>query len=273
MTSRRGTLPSGRILTRAGRNQQYLVLLAAVLISIAVMLLGQRAKLAVARTITLPLLQVGRSAYTWAQSLARLEKQNQTLKAENAALSLQAQLYLEDHFQNQRLRRALGFKQRNTYRLLPAEVIAKDVDRMVNSVLVNVGTQDGVREMMPVLTSDGLAGRIFQVFDTTSIVQLLLDRNCRVSALVQNEDRDWGIVVWEEGKGCQLKNLSIRAEVSEGDTIVSAGMGGVFPKGIRIGTIEDIGECRQNLFRTVKVRPSVSFSHLEEVFVVLAEGP
>jgi rod shape-determining protein MreC len=63
----------------------------------------------------------------------------------------------------------------------------------------------------------------------------------------------------------------MRAKIKEGDNIISAGMGEVFPKGIQIGTIAEIGECKNNLFREVKVHPSVSFSHLEEIFVVLQD--
>ena len=264
---------SNGVLTLLGVYRHYVVFSLAIALSVIMMMLGQREKTTVARTVTLVPLKIGQYIYSWTANLASLQNENKALRAENAAFSLQAQLYREDHFQNMRLRRALGFRQRTKYRLLPAEVIAKDADRMVNSVLINVGSKDGVQEKMAVITLEGLVGKVFKVFDTTSIVQLLLDRNCRVSALIQNASRDWGIVVWEEGKGCRMENLSMRAKIKEGDLIVSAGMGGVFPKGLKIGTIEAIGGCKGNLFREVKVRPCVSFSHLEEVFVILKDAP
>lgn len=268
---RRGVSTKGA-LSGLVAHRHFVVLLLALGFSVTMMLLDQGQKAAVARTITFPLFLVGQRASSWTEDLASLQKENEALKAQNAALALQTQRFREEHFQNLRLRRALGFRESAPYRLLPAEVIANDPDRMVNSVLINVGARDGVQRMMAVVTPDGLVGRIFEVVDSASIVQLLLDRNCRVSALVQNEARDWGIVVWEEGRGCRLENLSIRAQVSVGDVIVSAGMGGIFPKGLKVGTIKTIGECERDLFRSVEVETGVSFEHLEEVFVVLQPG-
>lgn len=272
MALQRRAVSTKGVLSGLAAHRQFAVLLLAVGLSVAMMLLNQQQKATVARTITFPLFLVGQRASSWTEDLASLQSENEALKAQNAALALQVQRFQEEHLQSLRLRKALGFRESAPYRLLPAEVIARDPGRMANSVLINVGARDGVRRMMPVVTPDGLVGRILEVVDSVSIVQLLLDPDCRVSALVQNQARDWGIVVGEEGRGCRLENLSIRAQVSVGDVIVSAGMGGVYPNGLKVGTIKAVGGCEHDLFRSVEVEPCVSFQHLEEVFVVLKVG-
>ncbi|OPX31529.1 MAG: hypothetical protein B1H40_03810 [Candidatus Latescibacteria bacterium 4484_181] len=122
---------------------------------------------------------------------------------------------------------------------------------------------------MPVVTAEGLVGRVIKVFLSSSVVQLLLDRNCRVSAVVQNRDRPFGIVEWEGEQKLKLKGISLRSNIQLGDVVVSSGMGGVFPKGLQIGTISNIEGQELGLFKKVELTPTVQFSRLEEVFVLI----
>ena len=146
-------------------------------------------------------------------------------------------------------------------------MIARDPDRTLNTILIDIGQSDGVTDRMPVVTADGLVGRILEVHAWTAIVQLLLDRNCRVSAIVQRQSRTQGIVMAEEG-AFYLRHVPIRSEVEEGDVVVSSGLGGIFPGGLLIGTVTALGHEERGLFREVMLTPGVNFSNLEEVFVL-----
>ena len=96
--------------------------------------------------------------------------------------------------ENLRLRSMLDFRTKAEGTYLVARVVARDPNRVLNTVLLDLGETDGVRKRMPVVTADGLVGRVLEVHPQTAVVQLLLDRNCRVSAIVQRDERTSGIV-------------------------------------------------------------------------------
>jgi len=247
------------------------VLSVAVILSLTMMGLSEPGKANTAKRISTTLFRGGQWLFSWPIHLSGLSEENRFLRQRNLELSIQVQKLREADLENLRLRNLLGFKPKEAFSYLPAEVVAKDVDRMINALLINVGASDGVRERMPVATAEGLVGKVFEVFPSTSIVQLLLDRNCRVSAVVQSEARAFGIIEWISGERYRLA-VPLRSAVQEGDLVVSSGMGGVFPKGLKIGTVEQIGPEKMGLLQELIVTSSVRFSQLEEVFVLLYEG-
>ena len=247
------------------------VLSVAVILSLTMMGLNEPGKANIAKRISITLFRGGQWLFSWPIRLNRLSEENRFLRQRNLELSVQVQKRREAELENLRLRNLLGFKSKEAFFYLPAEVVAKDVDRMINALLINVGTNDGVRERMPVATAEGLVGKVFEVFPSTSIVQLLLDRNCRVSAVVQSKARAFGIIEWIGGERYRLA-VPLRSTVQKGDWVVSSGMGGVFPKGLTIGTVEQIGPERMGLLQELIVASSVRFSQVEEVFVLLYQG-
>ena len=247
------------------------VLSIAVILSLTMMGLRESTKFHLAKRVSTTLFRGGQWLFSWPMYLSGLSGENRFLRQRNLELSIQVQKLREVELESLRLRNLLGFKPRETFSYLPAEVVAKDADRMINAILINAGAKDGVREKMPVATAEGLVGKVFEVFPSTSIVQLLLDRNCRVSAVVQSNARVFGIVEWIGGERFRMA-VPLRSGVREGDRIVSSGMGGVFPKGLEIGAVEQIGPEKVGLLRDLIVKSSVRFSRLEEVFVLFYEG-
>ena len=231
------------------------------------MSLQSSTKLAFARGITSGLLRAGHWVFTWPMDISELRSENQILREQNLRLSLELLQLREAKLENVRLRELLGFGTQVPGPYLAAKVVARDPDRIQNTIMVDVGTQDGVLDRMPVVTADGLVGRVLEAHPRTAVVQLLLDRNCRVSAIVQNRGRAQGIVTNEDGY-FQLKHVGIRSEVKVGDLVISSGLGGVFPKGLRVGKVTEVGNQKRGLFRDVTIRPSVDFRRLEEVFVL-----
>jgi len=247
------------------------VLSVAVILSLTMMGLSEPGKANMAKRTSITLFGGGQWLFSWLIHLSGLSEENRFLRQRNFELSVQGQKLREAELENLRLRNLLGFKSKEAFSYLPAEVVAKDVDRMINAILINVGAKDGVRERMSVATGEGLVGKVFEVFPSTSIVQLLLDRNCRVSAVVQSKARAFGIIEWIGGERYRLA-VPLRSAIQEGDRVVSSGMGGVFPKGLEIGTVEQIGSEKMGLLRELIVTSSVRFSQLEEVFVLLYQG-
>ncbi|MDZ7373868.1 MAG: rod shape-determining protein MreC [candidate division KSB1 bacterium] len=197
-----------------------------------------------------------------------LSRQVARLMSENAALLLELARYRDAALENQRLRALLGFKERAPYPLLPAEVVAHSGNSAIHSITINVGSADGVRRDAPVVTSQGLVGKVYLTGSDYSLVHVLLDRNFRAAAMVERS-RVHGILRWSGGDYCLLDDVPIRSDVRLGDVIVTSGLGGIFPPGIRIGVVVQVSEDATSLFKQVYVKPYVDFSRLEEVAVIL----
>jgi len=184
-------------------------------------------------------------------------------------VSVKASQFTEDHYENMRLRRMLGFDLQIPYRLVPAEVIGLRSGASVKSMEINVGKNQGVSANMPVITADGIVGKIIGASANTAVVQLLIDHNCRVSAIDQNT-RAMGIIRWTGGRLLELGDVPIESNIAAGDTIISSGLGGLFPPGLLIGTVAATEDPQATLFKKIQVKPAVNFGTIEEVFVVIS---
>ena len=120
---------------------------------------------------------------------------------------------------------------------------------------------------MAVVTAQGLAGKVLQVGNNHSTAELLLDRNFRVSALVQRS-RVSGIVKWIEGESVVLSQVPKRSDVKIEDQVITSGLSLIFPGGLKIGKVTSVEEEEKGMFMTITLKPAVDFTKLEEVFVI-----
>lgn len=208
------------------------------------------------------------SHYLW---LVETEQNNERLFEENRQLKNELDRFAEIKLANDRLRKLLDFKEEIQLPTLPAQVISEDASSWFRTVVIDKGSDDGLAEGMPVVVAEGVVGRTIRVAPHQSTVLLVTDASSAVASLVQNT-RTRGIC---RGEGTQLTlDFALRlADLEIGDRIVTSGTGGVFPKGLVIGTVSQISKGEYGLFQSVTVAPSVDFSRLEEVLVLLREGP
>ncbi len=261
-----------RIYAFLGDNRGYVTLGVAVLLSFVMLSLDTATRLQFARGVTSGFMSVGHRVFAWPLGLSSLRFENGVLREQNLRLSLELLRLREARLENTRLRDLLQFRssQNSAEHFLAAKVLARNPARISNTILIDLGIKDGIAARLPVVTPDGLVGRVLEVHDHTSVVQLLLDRNCHVSAVLQRESRSQGIVTCGEGV-FYLKNVGVRSNIEVGDAVVSSGLGDVFPGGLYIGRVASLGEAGQELFREVILAPGVNFSNLEEVFVLRDE--
>lgn len=201
------------------------------------------------------------------KQLTNVYQENRKLQKENVRLILENQRLKEEGLENERLRSLLDFKSQVDYRVIPAEVVALEPNRKSNSILISVGQADGVRKYLPVINMQGLVGKVIQVYPQNSLVELLLDPNCRVAALVQRS-RIHGIIKPQKGPNLSLENVPSGEDVKYGDEIISSGLGGIFPPALRIGTVAKAEDAKSSIFKHVLVQPSADFNSLEELFVI-----
>ncbi|ADI01472.1 MAG TPA: rod shape-determining protein MreC [Syntrophothermus lipocalidus] len=199
-----------------------------------------------------------------------LAKRNLELSRKLGRLKYENQVLLEYLHENQRLRDMLEFKEKtaDSYDLLAARVIARSPELWYRSLSIDRGEADGINKDMVVITPDGLVGRVIATSAHTAEVMLITDRESAVGALVQ-ETRTQGLV---EGLGerNQVKMIDIPydAPLEEGQTVVTSGLGQVFPKGIRVGKVLKVAKESNGLLKYAIVKPAANLNSLEEVFVI-----
>ena len=170
--------------------------------------------------------------------------------------------------ENERLRKMLNFIETTSYAYIPAKVISRSSGEVLNSVTIDKGERDSIRNAYPVMSSEGLAGRIVAVNENNSICQLMLDNQFGAAVKIQRNRID-GILHWQWGNDCRLDGIPTTVDVRSGDTLVTSGLGGVYPKGLRAGIVNDVKRVRGNLFQDITVIPFCDFQRLEEVFILI----
>jgi rod shape-determining protein MreC len=230
-------------------------------------------------SIFLPLFGLATSAHQMAGRAGdaivprgQLVRENEALHRQNQELKLQNDRAREIDRENARLRQLLGWQQQKPWKLKLANVILREPANWWRTVQIDLGSRDGIKVNMPVLTTEGLVGRISSVSLAQSQVVLLGDPNCKVSALVQNESRVSGVIGPYgpiDGSLVAMTYLPPNANVKPGQNVVSSGNGGIFPKEITIGKIVDAHPAEFGLSTEARVKLAADLNSLAEVFVLI----
>jgi rod shape-determining protein MreC len=197
---------------------------------------------------------------------------NRRLHEQLAQLSIANAQYADQAAENTRLRTMLGFKQDFHYDLLPSRVVARDPSPQYRSLVINAGNQHALSRFMPVVTDQGVVGKIIQVMPGTSLVQTLKDPLSRISVMVKRS-RIVGIMETETGDNFYIRHHTL-ADVNKGDTIVSSGLGGIYPRGFVVGTVSKVEDYNDPMFHKIvrsHITLAVDFDRLEELFVIRLE--
>ncbi len=210
-------------------------------------------------------------------SPTNLTLENQLLKEQVAQLEseLRNMEYVND--ENERLKELLNIKDEiGDAPIVTAQVIGNNIGDWNKEFTINVGSAQGVQKDMVVLTDKGLVGRILSVSDTYATVLTIVDSQSGVPALI-DRTRDQGVVNgtgavgWDEDRMLVMDYIPATADVIPGDEIITSNQGGIYPKGLYIGEVVEVGAATGTDERTVYVQSGVDFERLEEVVVMLAD--
>lgn len=196
----------------------------------------------------------------------------ESLEKENAELKERSVDYDEILAENKRYRELLDFKAAHRqFSVRAGSVISRDYGTWSNTMVIDIGSEDGIEENMAVVTPAGVVGFISDVYPHSSRVQLLTDPRTSIGAIVQRPESRVSSVVRGNGNvptEPQFVNIAKDADILEGDTLVTSGFGSIYPKGLYIGTIVSIHQDDNDFVKYAVIRPGVDFSKLEEVFVI-----
>jgi rod shape-determining protein MreC len=188
------------------------------------------------------------------RSLKQAEEKNNSLR--------------EIELSHDRLRELLEFKKILHKRMVAAEVIGRDPSPWFKTIIINKGSREGVERGMPVVVPEGIAGLVTDVSKTYAKILLAIDQNSAVDALIQR-NRARGIIKGEPSGRLLLQYVQRKHDIHVGDVVVSSGLDGVFPKGIRVGYVHAVDKPDSGIFQQLAVTPYADFEKLEEVLVVL----
>lgn len=203
-------------------------------------------------------------------TLWNLQEENDQLRKELDTYHALLDEYREAYSRNRFLETELEFKKQETFPALMARVVGKDPSFWFQTLIVDRGENDGVVTGMVARNSLGVVGQVVQVSDNYSKILLANAPSSAIDAIVQRS-RVRGILKGAGEQGYILQYVLKNGDVKEGDIIVTAGIGGVFPQGITLGTVSKVRSKRRGMFLEIEVEPAVDFARLEFFHINLSE--
>ncbi len=204
------------------------------------------------------------------QNVEKLTNENEELKKENSDLEQKLRELEIIKAQNNTLKEYLGLTEKYTaYTTIPAYIINKDTSNYSSTFIINVGTDDGIKENMTVIADKGLVGHVISVTKNTAKVQTIIDSASAISVIFESTGETAICKGTLETGKLKATYISTSAEILENDTVHTSGMGGIYPKGIMIGTVSKIENTKNITDRYATITSAVDFNKLETVLVIV----
>jgi rod shape-determining protein MreC len=215
-------------------------------------------------------LREARAVVDTVQQAGQLREQTAAYREELERLQAEMVRYRELELENQDLRNLLGLRQQAPPgEMIAVRVIARDPSPYVQALTVDGGSEQGLREDLPVLTWRGLVGRIVEVHPTSARVLLITDVNSSISGRIQNPDsRATGTLRGRNDDWLLMQYIGQQEQVQTGDLVITSGLGGVFPAGMPIGKVAQVRRRDQELFQEALVEPAARLGNLERLYIL-----
>lgn len=207
------------------------------------------------------------------RDVASLQRQNTTLEAENSRLQAQIIDLQQQLSQREYESALLGYAKAHTEnRYSAAEIIGRDPSPFLHYVIINRGSDDGIRHGMPVVTEQGLIGRISDVNSSAARVQLITDPSSAVNVRLQASQKD-AILTGSVTGDLTIDTVPQDVKIPTGDVVLTSGLGGMYPSNLLVGQVVSTHQKQNDLFQTASVQPVVDFSAIKMVLVITNYKP
>jgi len=211
-----------------------------------------------------------RSVWNHYIGLIGVSNENQALRTRLTELDGEQGMLLEYKNENQRLRTLLELGSVSQLKGIAANVIGDEPSGWGHGIIINKGSSLGIDVGMAVVHPSGVVGQVIAVSPNYAHVLLVTDHSSGADVMTQDE-RVRGVVEGVGSDHCELKYVSKQTPVRVGDTVITSGMDGVFPKGVIVGTVSKVAVETGTLLQNVEVKVAVNFDKLEEVLVVTGD--
>ena len=203
--------------------------------------------------------------------LLHVREENEQLRQELLQYKTANIEYREALATNIRLQKLLDLKESLSPPTITAEIVGKDPSLWFRTFTINRGSSDGVQKGMPVVTVEGVVGQVLTSSPNYSKVLLATDPNSAVDVITQ-KTRVHGIVKGLGRDAFGLNYVLQSAVVEEGDFVLTSGLGGVFPKGLMVGTVSEVTKSRRGMFQKIEIMPAVDYSQLEHLIIIMKKN-
>lgn len=199
--------------------------------------------------------------------LINVREENKRLREELQKYKATNNEYREAVATNVRLAKLLEMKESLPAPTLTAQIIGKDPSQWFKTIIIDRGSSDGVQTGMPAVTVEGVVGQVMNTSPHYAKILLATDPNSAIDALIQ-KTRVQGIIKGN-GNAYEMHYVLKNSDVQKGDRIVTSGIGGVFAKGLSIGTVASVTKTRRGMFQKITIEPSTDFSQLEYLIIIM----
>ena len=210
---------------------------------------------------------------TWSNyvDLIHVRKQDRELKAELDRLRLEEDSLAEDARQGQRLQALLGFREKYIYKTVAAQVIGTSGTEQSRVLLIDKGSQDGLKPDMPVITPDGIVGKTRDVFRHTSQVLEISDATSGAGVILQTT-RIRGVLRGDSWGQPEIVNVSPDERIQKGEPVLTSGGDAIYPRGLAVGIVDRVIPQPEGTLINILIKPSANLARLEEVLVITDIG-
>jgi rod shape-determining protein MreC len=224
-----------------------------------------------------PLQKITTQSFTRVRALTRtlstlgsLTGENKSLREQVEALKLENLKLLQQGQENARLREQLGYKQRQKWKFIPAQIIGRDPASWLETAVVDRGSADGIRLGAGVVTPEGVAGRVSDVQLYASTVMLLSNAQSSVATAVERSHVP-GTVKGLGSRTLAMMHVAGSDDVRAADTVVTSSVSSIFPPGLPVGEVTSVASSENGLMLSVRVKPRVNFQTLDAVLILQGE--
>ncbi len=250
------------------KNSKYIIFIIAILLSIIFLSGSNESRIKKSQFIGNYLLFPYTKSISYFKTLTKLYQKYENLN-EKLTETLEENRRLKEALsQNKRLRELLKLKNTSSYDLIAGEIIGINTFFNNDIIIINIGRDKGVKQGLPVISADGVVGRVITVYKDHSVVYTIynklfklgvMDKRSRVQGIMEN-------VYWRSSP--QVSGLKVNSDVMIGDEIVTSNLSTFFPREIKVGTVTKIKFTEDRLFKIAEISPSVKLEEIEEVMVI-----
>ena len=207
---------------------------------------------------------------TFFADINNLKQENENLQKKNDELEQSLRELENIRTQNETLKEYLNLTEKyGEYKTIPGYVINKDISNYSKTIVINVGSDDGVKENMTVIGNEGLVGHVVSVTSSTAKVQTIIDTASSIScSMSTTKDSIVCKGTLDEESALKAMYLPTDANIIQGDSIETSGLGGIYPKGIHVGSVKSVSSTKNSIDRYVEIETAVDFNKLDTVLVI-----
>ena len=207
---------------------------------------------------------------TFFTDINKLKEENKKLTQKNHELEQSLRELENIKTENETLKEYLNLAEKyGEYKTIPGYVINKDISNYSKTIVINIGKKDGVEENMTVIGNEGLVGHVVNVTEGTAKVQTIIDTASSVSSIMSTTKE--AIVckgTLDDKSSLKAMYIPTEANIIQGDSIETSGIGGIYPKGIHIGTVNKVTNTQNMTDRYALIKTAVDFDKLDAVLVI-----